>query len=306
MLYLSANLVMEFRTILVIGCSIVFLMQGLQHFMNYFSYPTNVRKSTKQLKQIDFPVVQICLKQGLNMTFLKQQGYNTTADYIMGQGKDKTFIGWVGTQGLNITSFFKEAQIWKRFDDIVHSIQFGEYENFSNATVEEVDMNYPQGKCYRVLHEKGLDASTHVNYEALWITFNSRERESVTISVTSPSEYTYRPDLFTFTGDSINKRLSKYRPKWIDVYSVQLHQNKALDIDSETDCVNYKKSYFGHYKHCVSKTINNRFRGILNCIPPWFWTKNESDVCSTSFNGDNSSEVPGLVLRYLDQSNYQV
>ena len=56
-------------------------------------------------------------------------------------------------------------------------------------------MNYSQGKCFRVLHKKGIDTAKEINYEALWIDFNPKNHESVTISVTSPSEYTYRPDL---------------------------------------------------------------------------------------------------------------
>ena len=126
-LHLKANFAMKLRHFLWIVCSIVFVMQGLQLCVHYFTYPTTVRKSTKHLKQIDFPVVQICLKHGFNLTFLKDQGYDSTFDYIMGRGKDKTFIGWVGTRGLNVSTFFKEAQIWKKFEDVVRSIQFGEY-----------------------------------------------------------------------------------------------------------------------------------------------------------------------------------
>ena len=185
------------------------------------------------------PRVEICLNNGYDLKFLKEQGYDRLTDYVDGKSNG-TFIGWSGDQGLTTLELLAQAYSWKNLTDVVQLFEVnGQQSNLS--VLKEAGMNYPEGKCY-VLDRKSVAFSDKP--VTLRIQFDELlSPDTATVSITDPSRATWRRDVFTYQGDSINKNLED-KEKTLDIYNIQVAQTVDLEADLEASCTDYTETSY--------------------------------------------------------------
>ena len=89
----------HYRTVLNVVCALAFVFQ-LYEIISEWRSPTQTTTaiSTENLGDSEFPIIfKICINPGLNITALREEGYDSIPDYFRGQSKyNSSLYGWAG------------------------------------------------------------------------------------------------------------------------------------------------------------------------------------------------------------------
>ena len=232
------------HAVTVILCTGCFLYQAYEILVVFLRHPTSKTTSLKTLGEVGMPRVEICLNNGYDLEFLKEQGYNRLGDYVNGKSND-SFIGWAGNQGLTTMELLAQAYSWKNLTDVIQLLKVNGQQS-SLSVLKEAGMNYPEGKCY-VLDPKSVAFSDQP--VTLIIQFKEALSPTIaTISITDHKRATWRRDVFTYQGDSIIKNL-KDKEKTSDIYNIQVAQTVDLEADLEASCTEYTNTNYIDFRY---------------------------------------------------------
>ena len=237
------------------------------------------------------------------MHFLKVQGYKDLFDYVTGWSND-SLIGWSGNGTLTTAQIVANASTWKDFHDIVNLTKVY-VDKWGSVEMREVDTRIPMGKCF-FLDEEKLAVNTEENFY-VHLHFEDVDDAFVSVSLTDPNTVSWNPNLFSYSGDKIEKSIGKVDTKFsyfIDHYSIQVARVDELEKDQESGCLDYSQSHFGSYSNCMMTTAQQYFRNMLGCIPPWFRQGAETEVCQNRPKG--SYDYMSMYTKFLERSTIKV
>ena len=129
------------------------------------------------------------------------------------------------------------------------------------------------------------------------------------IGISDPHRNHWQTDVFTYSGDPIIKDISNVNDEdsiFQDVYNIVVRETVDLQKDPKSQCLDYPLSTYKNYKTCVDLQINNKFRAILNCIPPWFRLNDNDTLCTGKQDPKHGEEVNTLIWKFLDMTLFQV
>ena len=286
--------------LIVTACAAFFCYEAYLNFDIYFKYPTSKTYSQKFLHDVEFPMIEICLEMGYNEEFLKSQGYANLVSYAMGMS-GQSFIGWGGNESLTTNVLLDKSYAWRNLTDVIQSIRV----NNNSADVLEVPMQYPEGKCFSVNGDK-ISQKQNTNMD-VFIYFKSVNNTVAKISVTDPHRMTFKREIFSFSGNIIEKDITpnQGQEKSTEVYNIQVSERVDFEKDQEANCKDYTGTSGETYKNCFSAELEKKYGGILGCTPPWFARSYDSHICKGKFQGEEGYN--GMdIIEDMDISGFEV
>ena len=293
--------------LLILTCTGFFVYQAYQNIDIYFKYPTTRTYSKTTLGQVGLPQVEVCLKYGIDIDFLKQQGYGdgSLVGYITGW-VNNTFIGWTGNGSLSVEELRESAYVWKKPEDILKEVTTYDPKNgWISVELEEVGMRVPAGKCF-TLNKSKIKLFPKENF-FFSMKFKDVDNTDVIISITDPHTLSWKVNFFSNSGDKIDKDIGKRngtRKHFAETYDIRVSKTVDLEEDKESGCRDYSLSPFGSYITCMMMTAQQYFRDRLGCIPTVFSGEIEPEVCQN--NVTDLYQPMDIYSKFLERSTIEV
>ena len=143
---------------------------------------------------------------------------------------------------------------WKNFHDIVN-VTGVLADKWGPAEMKEVDIRYPDGKCFFLVEEK-MRLRPDENF-LVYLKFNNDDNAVVSVSLTDPNTLSWNPNFFSYSGDKIEKGIGKLDNKeehFEDGYSIQVERIDELQEDQESGLLSLyiRKLHQLHDNYCIS------------------------------------------------------
>ncbi len=242
----------------------IFVFQMQNSVTKYLSRPVVQEKSTKELYEIQMPVIYICEDNQFNYTNGKRFGYPSQETFYPGMLNGTLNISWKGTDDvMTIKDLQKEL--------------FGDETSYSQITFYPPDISSekifiaPHGFCVKL--SNNTSAWVYTEKKALFLIVDPYKVNDIQVAEMDNALVSFGPT----TEDRFDFSMFEVR---CTLYDDRIHD--------ESTCTDYEK-IGSSYGVCIKQVMRDQLLDSYGCLPPWFESSKQTCEEGSEINVTNGT-----------------